>query len=143
MECTGTKNNDEMKEIDLKNRKKMMRQTSVNQRRDLWRTIMFNCTVAVAFYSYFIFTYVFHQYQLSILHSIQTVSPLFYQRYSDLYLSYAFLRERIINNNSDTLTLQLFLPDYLAKELGQDATTINNIENYYHLSSMNVESQIA
>ncbi len=53
--------------------------------------------LCVLFCGYFIFGFVFHIYQLSTLEEIISYSPIFCKRYSDLYLSYGFLREKIIS----------------------------------------------
>lgn len=56
--------------------------------------------MGVIFAGYFIQMYVLNnQFQVQLV-SLQSSVPSFFDRYRDLMLSYAFLRERIINNNS-------------------------------------------
>lgn len=67
-----------------------------------------------------------------------SLSPIFFDRYSTLFLSYAFLRERIINNNTLSSQLMFNLSDYI-----QNSTYFTKeIEEYYYQSSIRTESRI-
>lgn len=50
--------------------------------------------------AYFVYIYSFHQDQMSEIKHLNDQLPLFFNRYTDIILAYAFLREKIINNNS-------------------------------------------
>lgn len=60
---------------------------------------------------------------------------MFVERYTDLFLSYQFLRERVVNSKGNTIDLGLKLPEDEIRYNGVDS-----LEDYYHTKSMLVES---
>ena len=65
-----------------------------------WGTVISNGIIGIIFIGYFL--------QMSLLHTnlelqltvLRKELPIFFDRYRNMILSYSFLRERIINNNS-------------------------------------------
>jgi hypothetical protein len=49
---------------------------------------------------YFIYTYVFHFFEAKSFLVLRDNTPVLFERYSDMILSYSFIRERILNNKS-------------------------------------------
>lgn len=52
-------------EDDYKTRKLMLYASSKQNRQGCWRSIFLNALVALSFYSYFMFTYIFHMKEVS------------------------------------------------------------------------------
>ena len=110
----------------------------MQSRQSCWRSIFLNACIALAFQSYFLFTYLYHMKEVNTYYTSATLSPLFFQRYSDFQLSFAFLRERIINGYESTSQLNFSLPD---RNIDGSLSYLNgSIDNYYHMSSMSVEN---
>ena len=94
-----------------------------------WGKIIGSIFVGVIFTAYFIQIYVYHNYFESQVKELRHVIPIFFDRFRYLILSYAFLRERIINNN----TLSSFETD---PRYGSDLDVL------YNDYSMQVENQL-
>ena len=73
---------------------------SINNRN--WRFLIVNTLFGLLFGSYFIFSFVYHHNQVIQLYELKDFTPLIFERYTKMILSYSFLKERIINNNSLT-----------------------------------------
>lgn len=61
---------------------------------------MLNIFFGLLFSTYFIYNYFDHVEDVKTLKEIKDYAPDFFDRYSDLMLSFSFMRERIINNGS-------------------------------------------
>ena len=58
--------------------------------------------------------------------------PLFFRRYSSLLLAYAYLRERVVNENR-------YATEDLGYSLAYDETLSMNIDEFYHAQSLETE----
>lgn len=65
-----------------------------------WKFFFGNSFVGLIFIAYFIYSYWYHISEVSKLIILKEHTPLFFNRYSDMILSFAFMKERILNNNS-------------------------------------------
>ena len=116
----------EMSKEEVEDRKKNFFRTIKTRN---WGTVMSNGVIGVIFIGYFL--------QMSLLHSNLEVQltvlrkdlPIFFDRYRNMILSYSFLRERIINNNS------LVTYEY-------DSIYHNNLDTKYMDLSTNIEQEI-
>ncbi|TNV87907.1 hypothetical protein FGO68_gene9941 [Halteria grandinella] len=86
----------ELKQEEIEQRKKLFFQSVKNRN---WRFLTLNGLVGVVFSIYFVYGYIFHFQQLNQLSIIKGNTPIFFNRYSDMILSYSYMRERIMNNN--------------------------------------------
>ena len=62
--------------------------------------------------------------------------PLFFRRYSTLLLAYAFLRERVVNENR-------YATEDLGYSLPFDETLSMNIDEYFHAQSLETEKNLS
>ena len=65
-----------------------------------WTSIVANVVIGVVFAGYFIQMYVLNNYYENQMLALPSSMPTFFDRYRDIMLTYSFLRERVINNNS-------------------------------------------
>jgi hypothetical protein len=119
-------NANEMSNFEVEERKKFFFKSIKTKN---WGKIIGSIIVGAIFTAYFIQIYVYHNYFESQLFELRRVIPIFFDRFRYLILSYAFLRERIINNN----TLSSFETDPL---YGSDLDVL------YNDYSMLVEKQL-
>ncbi len=77
--------------------------------------IFVNSLVGLVFITYFIQMYLMQGGFESGIKTLRNNLPDFFDRYRSIMLSYSFLRERIINNNSlDTYQPEFEYPQYLS-----------------------------
>jgi hypothetical protein len=88
----------------------MLQETSKEGRRGFWKLLVVNCLVSLFFYCYFVDGYLYHKHQLSVMAYIQESSPVFLSRYTNIFLAFAFMREKIVNNNEASTSLGFSLP---------------------------------
>jgi hypothetical protein len=86
-----------MKEVETEERRRMLHAATGAQKRSLINIISFNFFISSIFLAFFSYSYTIHFVKLEVLHTIQDNSPYFLSRYTDIFLSYQFLRERIMN----------------------------------------------
>lgn len=109
----------------------MLQVATKQQKKDFFNTLTVTLTMSLFFCAFFVYTFIIHKLELGILHTIQESSPLFVERYTDLFLAYQFLRERVINQKDSTLELSLNVP---AEDIGYNG--MDSLEDYYHTKSM-------
>lgn len=88
--------------------------------------------IAAIFFTVFLYNYLFHLYKLNQLQRLELNLPIFYSRYSDQFLSFAFLREKIINLNQESSSLGFSLPAIDDQLSGYSEKFSSIIEEYYH-----------
>jgi hypothetical protein len=85
---------------------------------------------------YFIASFVLHENEIGEIHVIYKYIPLFFRRYSTLLLAYAYLRERVVNENR-------YATEDLGYSLPYDETLSMNIDEYYHAQSLETEKNLS
>ncbi len=89
-------------------------------------------SLAVVLGVYFIASFVLHENEIGEIHVIYKYIPLFFRRYSTLLLAYAYLRERVVNENR-------YATEDLGYTLPYAETLSMNIDEYYHAQSLETE----
>lgn len=97
-----------------------------------WKFIAINTLFGLILCIYFGYNYFYHLQSMSALREIKDYTPIFFQRYENLMLGFAFMRERIINNNS--------LEAYVNKR--HEDLSPENIDVFYKERSLMVEMQL-
>ena len=85
---------------------------------------------------YFIASFVLHENEIGEIHVIYRYIPLFFRRYSTLLLAFAYLRERVVNENR-------YATEDLGYSLPYDETLSMNIDEYYHTQSLETEKNLS
>ena len=98
---------------------------SNKSRRELCNKLAILTSLAVVLGGYFIVSFVLHENEVGEIHLIYKYLPLFFRRYSSLLLAYAYLRERVVNENR-------YATEDLGYSLPFDETLSMNIDEYYH-----------
>ncbi|TNV87624.1 hypothetical protein FGO68_gene4076 [Halteria grandinella] len=88
--------------------------------------------IAAIFGAYYVQCYFIHVASMASLIDLKLISPLYINRYTDITLSLAFLRERIILNSS--------LDDYAHSAF--HTYTNDHLDDFFHLRSMDNERQL-
>lgn len=91
-----------LQEIELfESRKEMLMTISQERKRKSHnKMLMIMCFMSI-FIGFFIYTYFFHYAVLHTLFLIQEHSPPFFKRFETISLQYQFIREKIINQNTN------------------------------------------
>ena len=97
-----------------------------------WTNLIFNIVVGLLFIAYFIQVITYQKYFKGNLQNLQDTVPLFFDRFRYTMLGYAFLRERIINNN----TLQSFEFDPVYGHYLDNKFNDDSIENEISLTAL-------
>ncbi len=120
------RNSLDMNSDEVEERKKLFFQTIKTKN---WGKIIGSVIVGIIFSVYFIQIYIYHNIFEDSLSNYMRIIPQFFNRYRYTMLSYSFIRERIINNN----TLESFEYDYFYG---------NNLDLMYNDKSMDVEREL-
>jgi hypothetical protein len=98
---------------------------SNKNRREFCKKLAILISISVVLGGYFIVSFVLHENEIGEIHMIYKYLPLFFRRYSSLLLAYAYLRERVVNENR-------YATEDLGYSLPYDETLSTNIDEYYH-----------
>ncbi|TNV87946.1 hypothetical protein FGO68_gene6125 [Halteria grandinella] len=129
-ENVGQKTEYDLVAEELEQRKKLFYESIKNKN---WRFLSVNIFFGLIFTVYFLYVYFYHNIQDQELITLHTHIPLFFNRYTFLMLNFAFMRERIINNNS--------LDSFYNGQLEQFSP--KNIDDYYQQKSLDAEQDLS
>jgi hypothetical protein len=105
--------------------RKIQQMKSNKNRREFCNKLAILVSLSVVLGAYFIVSFVLHENEVGEIHMIYKYLPLFFRRYSSLLLAYAYLRERVVNENR-------YATEDLGYSLPYDETLSTNIDEYYH-----------
>lgn len=119
----------------------MLMTISQERKRKCWNQVLLVMTFMLLFVGFFIYTYFFHLSELKTLYLIQQHSPPFFKRFETISLQYQFIREKIINQNTNDTQMDFHLPKTATRTKTADGKPIP-IGQYYHDEGMEGENEI-
>lgn len=132
----------EMKSEEMLQRKKLFFKSIKDKN---WRFLAAISLIGAVFVAYYINIFSYHLSEFQKVRNLNSQFPILIQRFEHIMLAYAFIRERVINNNS----LSTFEPDFdkvylfdKSEQDNNDRYSPRDIDQYYKELALQTESKV-